>query len=183
MDWIALIIIAAVPFALTAFAVMYFRDKKKSKQDVQQLLADKGALYMIELPHTAGLPVPHNTLCTLFYCNRQIEINANGVEFTLDFSKLHDICVKTSTEIQKQLVSSAGGAIAGAALAGWLGAAIFGGVQERQIKTTRHYMIFTYTSSSGIDYIAFEVPYHRRYVNYFIEEFNKRPQNTRSVRL
>ena len=138
---------------------------------------------MVTLPHTAGLPVPEKTLCTLFYCARHIEINANGVEFKLNFSKIHDICVKTSTEIQKQLVSSAGGAIAGAALAGWLGAAIFGGVQERQIKTIRHFMVFTYSSDNGIAYIAFEAAYHKRYVNYFIDEFNKRPLNVRTVAL
>jgi len=183
MDWIALIIMAAVPFALIAFAVIYFRDRRKGKQDVQQLLADKGALFMITLPHTAGLSLPEKTPCTLFYCNRHIEINANGVEFTLDFSKIHDICVKTSTDIQKQLVSSAGGAIAGAALAGWLGAAIFGGVQERQIKTIRYYMVFTYSSGNGVAYIAFETAQNDRYVSYFIDEFGKRSPNVRSVRL
>jgi hypothetical protein len=173
----------AVIVALIAFGFIAIADHKKTKQDTQQLLTDKGASLMITLPHTAGLPIPEKTLCTLFYCSRHIEINANGVEFTLDFSKIHDICLKTSTEIQKQLVSSAGGAVAGAALAGWLGAAIFGGVQQRQIKTTRHYMVFTYTSSNGIAYMAFEIPYNHRYVNYFINEFSKRPRNVRTVRL
>jgi len=183
MDWIAVIIIAAVPVALIAFGFIAVADRKKRKQDMQSLLADKGALLMVTLPHTAGLPLPEKTLCELFYCDRHIEISGNGVSFTLDFSKIHDICVKTREDIQKQLVSSAGGAVAGAALAGWVGAAIFGGVQERQIKTTSHYMIFTYSSNSGIDYIAFEAAHHRRYVNYFIDEFSKRPPNVRSVKL
>jgi hypothetical protein len=184
MDWIALIIIAAVPFALTAFAVMYFRDQKKSKHDVQDLLADKGALYMVTLPHAAGLPLPEKTVCTLFYCNEHIEINGNGVSFKLDLIKIHDISIKTREDIQKQLVSSAGGAIAGAHLAGWVGAAIFGRVHERQIKTTTQYLMFTYTKDSGgIDFIGFQADYYKRYTQYFVDEFRKRPQNPRSIAL
>jgi len=176
------IIIAPVALALIAFFFIAARDTMKSKRSIQQLLADKGASVMVTLPHTAGLPLPEKTPCELFYCTENIEINGNGIQFTLDFSKIHDICIKTSTEIHKQLVSSAGGAIGGARLFGTLGALIFGRVQERQITNTRYYLIFTYSKDSGdIETIGFEAAHQNRYVNYFVEEFSKRPQNTRSV--
>jgi len=176
------IILAPVALALIAFFFIAARDMKKNKQSAQQKLASKGASVMVTLPHTAGLPVPEKTPCELFYCDGHIEINGNGIQFTLDFSKIHDICIKTSTEIHKQLVSSAGGAIGGARLFGTLGALIFGRVKERQITNTRHYLIFTYSKDSGdIDYIGFEVEHQNRYVNYFVDEFSKRPQNVRSV--
>ncbi|MCL2603557.1 MAG: hypothetical protein FWD90_03680 [Defluviitaleaceae bacterium] len=183
MDWLALIIIAAVPFALVSFAVIYFRDKKKSKQDIQQLLADKGALYMITLPHAAGLPLPEKVDCTIFYCVKNIEVNANGVAFKLDLDGIHDISVKSATEIHRQLVSSAGGAIAGAHLAGWVGAAIFGRVHERQITETRFFLFITYTSTDGISYIAFETDQNNKYTDMIIAEFGKRPKNTKAVSL
>jgi len=182
-DMIFLLILAAVIFCLVIFAFMHFSDKKKRSQNTQDGLAERNAQVMVVLPHTAGLPVPEKTACELYYCDERVEIDANGVQFNLDFSKLHDIRIVTSTEIQKQLVSSAGAAVGGAMLFGAFGALIFGRVKQGQIKNVSYYLVFTYSTDNGIDYIAFELAGKNKYANMMINEFNNRPANTRIIDL
>ncbi|MCL2627113.1 MAG: hypothetical protein FWD44_00235 [Oscillospiraceae bacterium] len=182
-DIIFLLILAATIVCLVVFARMYISDNKKRNQNTQDTLADKNALVMVVLPHTAGLPVAEKTTCTIYYCEDNIEINASGVQFRLDLSKIHDISIKTDIEIQKQLVSSAGGAVGGAMLFGAFGALMFGRIKKGQIKTVSHYLIFTYSTDSGVDYIAFELAGKNKYVNMIIDEFNKREKSDKIIEL
>jgi len=182
-DIIFLHFLAAVIVCLALFVYKYISGSKKRKQGTQDDMASRNAMIMVVLPHTAGLPIAEKTSCSLYYCDERIEIDANGVQFNLDFSKLHDIRIVTSTEIQNQLVSSAGGAVGGGMLFGAFGALIFGRVQKRQIKDVRSYLVFTYSTNSGVDYIAFELAGKNRYANMMINEFNSRPANKRTVDL
>ena len=70
--------------------------------------------------------------------------------------KITDICIKTDTEIQKQLVSSVGGAVAGAMLFGTLGAIIGGRAKTKKVKTSTDYLIITYRSDEELKYIGFD---------------------------
>ena len=72
-------------------------------------------------------------------------------------SKITDISVKTDVEIQKQYVSSAGGAIAGGMVFGPLGAIVGGRVKEKKTREFTYYLIFTYRSDAEISYISFEI--------------------------
>jgi hypothetical protein len=146
-------------------------------------MALKNASVMTILSHAAGLPVSEDIPCELYYCVDHIEIIGNGIEFKLDLSKIHDICIRTSTEIHKQYVSSAGGAVGGAMLFGALGALIYGRVHQKQITDTRRFLIFTYSSGGEIEYIAFNVTGDNKYAKAFVNEFGKRPQNARIVDL
>ena len=65
--------------------------------------------------------------------------------------------LSTSTEIESAYISSVGGAVAGAALFGPLGALVGGRTKEKKVKKVEHYMIFTYLKDGRIDYISVKV--------------------------
>ena len=68
------------------------------------------------------------------------------------------MCIKTDTEIQDQAVSSIGGAVAGAAMFGALGAIIGGRAKTKKVKTVIQYLIITYTDNKGeLAYIGFDI--------------------------
>ncbi len=52
-------------------------------------------------------------------------IKGGGNEFCLSKNKITDMCLKTDFEIERQYVSSAGGAVAGAIVFGALGAIFY----------------------------------------------------------
>lgn len=74
------------------------------------------------------------------------------------YEKLTDISVKTDTEIQKQYVSSVGGAIAGGMVFGPLGAIVGGRAKQKKTAESTYYLIFTYNSNNQICYASFEIP-------------------------
>lgn len=84
------------------------------------------------------------------------------------------MCIKTDVEIQKQMVSSAGGAVAGGLMFGALGAIIGGRVKTKDIRTASHYLIITYTdNNSKLAYISFEVTNNLSAAGKLIKEFKQ----------
>lgn len=92
-------------------------------------------------------------MCKLTCLRSRIIMQANGQEFNLQTDKLIDVSIMTNTEIQKQYVSSAGGAVAGAMLLGPIGAILGGSASKRSIKTNTKYLIFTYLADVQTKYI------------------------------
>ena len=157
--------------------------KKQAKQARITLMNEKQAVAFGSFKHTAGLPVAEDVFCNLYYCADKIEIQVSGAQFNLDFEKITDISLKTSVDIQKQLVSSAAGAVGGAMLFGAVGALIGGRVKEKQIRDVRTYLIFSYYKENTVDYIAFDVSTSIPQAGKFIDEFKKRPQKTQTINL
>lgn len=116
-------------------------------------------------------------MCKLTCLRSRIIIQANGQEFNLQTDKLIDVSIMTNTEIQKQYVSSAGGAVAGAMLLGPIGAILGGSASKRSIKTNTKYLIFTYLADVQTKYILFDVtkktPQAKRLVKQFSYLKNK----------
>ena len=112
--------------------------KKKEKNNFE------GITIYTAFHHVNGLPIPENVLCEVFSYPDRIDFKSGTTEIKLPKEKITDISIKTDTEIQQQLVSSAGGAIAGAMLFGSLGAIIGGRVKTKKVKTTTNYLIITY---------------------------------------
>ena len=81
----------------------------------------------------------------------------SGIRYELSKDKVTDIAVKTDVEIQKQYVSSAGGALAGGMLFGPLGAIVAGRTKVKKNRAVTNYLIFTYLADEGISYISFEL--------------------------
>lgn len=108
--------------------------------------------------HQAGLPLAQDAACTIFYDADRFRINGGGNTFELLYEKLTDISVKTDTEIQRQYVSSVGGAIAGGMVFGSLGAIVGGRAKQKKTTESTYYLIFTYNSNNQICYASFEIP-------------------------
>ena len=120
--------------------------KKKEKNNFE------GITIYTAFHHVNGLPIPENVLCEVFSYPDRIDFKSGTTEIKLPKEKITDISIKTDTEIQQQLVSSAGGAIAGAMLFGSLGAIIGGRVKTKKVKTTTNYLIITYNLNSALNY-------------------------------
>lgn len=127
---------------------MFGRKKAQKEQGKRTLTCD----------HVAGLPLAEGAHCTLIFSEEGIEINSGSNQFRLAIEKTTDITVTTSTAIQKSYVSSAGGAAAGAALFGPLGAMVGGRIKEKTTKTIDEYFIITYTKDCSLNYLSFLVP-------------------------
>ena len=78
------------------------------------------------------------------------------MKFNLDRERVRDVCLKTDIDIQKQYVSSSGGAIAGGLLFGPVGALIGGRTKQKKIKNVSTYLIITYTNDDEIKYVGFD---------------------------
>ncbi len=124
--------------------------KKKEKKSFE------GITVYTAFHHVNGLPIAENMLCEVFSYPDRLEFKAGTTEFKLSKDKITDICIKTDTEIQKQLVSSVGGAVAGAMLFGTLGAIIGGRAKTKKVKTSTDYLIITYRSDEELKYIGFD---------------------------
>ena len=141
--------------------------KKKEKKNFE------GITIYTAFHHVNGLPIPENVLCEVFSYPDRIDFNSGTTEIKLPKEKITDISIKTDTEIQQQLVSSAGGAIAGAMLFGSLGAIIGGRVKTKKVKTTTNYLIITYKSENELKYIGFDIQNNPSSADKLVKEFQK----------
>lgn len=119
---------------------------------------DIGERTITDARHQAGLPLAQDAVCTIFYDMDCFRITGGGNTFELPHAKLTDISVKTDTEIQRQYVSSVGGAIAGDMVFGPLGAIVGGRAKQKKTTESTYYLIFTYNSNNQICYASFQIP-------------------------
>lgn len=157
--------------------------RKIAKTNIKNSMANKNALFMVPLNHFNGLPIAEGILTQCFWCVDRIVFEANGASFNLDFAKITDIMIKTDVEIQKQYVSSVGGAVAGGVMFGPLGAMIGGRAKQKQTRQVTQYLIFTYVDNGTIKYIAFDCTNAFK-AQQFVKEFQKiKPAATQSFDL
>lgn len=151
-------------------SIASFIDKKnKEKKE----LKDKDITLSLTLPHLMGLSVPENSFCQIYSYRDKYDFVVNGATFSLSKDKITDISLKNNTEIQKQCVSSIGGAIGGAVLLGPLGAMIGGRTKTKELKTTTNCLIFTYKKENALDFIAFDATNTYFQANKLVKEFQK----------
>lgn len=137
------------------------KNKKQGKKEIKQGIDDKNTSLFTTLYHTAGLPIPENTLCKIYSYPNKYVIEANGQSFNLNKEKVTGLNMKTDVDIHNSYVSSAGGAVGGAMVFGPVGALIGGRVKQKTDRTVHTYLIFTYQKGNDIDYIAFEATYNK----------------------
>ena len=154
-----IIILILVLFCVFCFymAIKTSKARKKGKQNRKQNLIDRNADFSAKLKHFYGLPISEGAMVDCYWCTDKIIFEGSGLSFNLSFEKLTDVSMKTDVEIQKQYVSSAGGAVAGAVMFGALGALIGGRTKEKTSKQVNQYLIFTYLNDEEVKYIAFDV--------------------------
>ncbi len=124
--------------------------------------------------HLSGLPLAQDISCTITADEHSFKITGGGNSFELEKYKVTSIDIKTDREIQQQYVSSIGGAVAGAALFGPLGAIIGGRAKKKTVsEKVQHYLIFTYRTDGEIRYVGFEIyPNSLKWARRWIQELN-----------
>lgn len=155
--FIVIAILISIVIFCVKMTIVTSKTRKEAKQQMEKRKQESGATFVTSLKHSIGLPVPEGTFCKLFLCPDKIEIECNGNKFNLDKSKITGVTMKTDVEIHKQYVSSIGGAVAGAAIFGTLGAMIGGRSKEKKSKIVNTFLIFTYKKDESLEYISFDV--------------------------
>ena len=141
---------------------------KKKKQDF------KGITIYTAYHHVNGLPIAEGQLCEVFSYPDRIEFKAGTTNIKLSRERITDMSIVLDTEIQKQVVSSIGGALAGGVMFGTLGTIIGGRAKSKKVKTTTKYLIITYTNKQGgLAYIGFDTKNNPPSANKLVEEFKK----------
>lgn len=128
---------------------------EKKRQKAEKKKQEKNTIFVAK--HQAGLALAQDVVCRILLEPDSYKISGSGNIFQLSKSKITDVAVRSDYEIQKQYVSSIGGAIAGKAVFGTLGAIVGGRAKEKRSVTTTYYLIFTYRSEEDINYVSFEV--------------------------
>ncbi|MFJ8064910.1 hypothetical protein ACIQYS_09775 [Psychrobacillus sp. NPDC096426] len=117
-----------------------------------------GADICIKVNHMTGLPIAEGAEVYVYRCENKVVFERNQDTFELDAINIKDILIKTDVEIQKNYVSSVGGAVGGYVLFGPLGAMVGGRAKEKKSTTVEKYLIFDYINKEGKqDFISFEV--------------------------
>lgn len=168
------VIIFLLIFIFFCLFMIYYTSyhKSKSKKQLASLINEKNATLSITLLHFYGLPIAENVLVQIFSCPNEYEFLANGNTFKLNKNKVTDITITNDIEIQKNNVSSIGGAISGALLFGPIGAIIGGRSKEKTSKIVNSYLIFTFLDKNEIKYIALNCTGDFQ-ASKFVNEFKK----------
>ena len=94
--------------------------------------------------HIQGLPLTEGANCKVSYIkNKSIQFSKDKTVINLDLKKIIDSSIVTEDGL-KQYISSIGGGIAGAMIAGPLGAIIGGRIKKKDIKKTRYFFNIIY---------------------------------------
>lgn len=161
------------PLIIITVIVLIIVGVSKNKQKNEKSKPN-GLTMRMSAKHVNGLPIAENLNCEINSYDDRLEFKSGTTNIKLPRNKITDMCIKTDVEIQKQAVSSVGGAIAGGLTFGRLGAIIGGRVKTKNIRTATHYLIITYTDSSGkLAYIGFEVTNNLNAAGKLITEFKK----------
>ena len=127
-------------------------------------------------PFIGGLNLPEGALCMAIALRSRVVFTAFGQEYSLPADKIISASVMTKRQIQRQYVSSAGGAVAGAMLLGPVGALIGGAAGQRSIRSSTKYLIFTYQDGEEIKYIVFDATGKGSLANRFKRRYKERRQ-------
>lgn len=174
-EWLPPLIMIPIMILVIVGIVKANKKKKARKVELQQ----SGLLMYTAFDHVNGLPIAENLLCEIRSYKDRLEFKAGTTNIKLNREKITDMCIKTNTEIQKQAVSSVGGAVAGGVMFGALGAVIGGRAKNKKVKTTTQYLIITYTGEQGeLKYIGFDIKNNPPSAAKLVKEF--RELNTNS---
>ena len=136
--------------------------------------ASTGHAVTIRAKHAGGLPIADGLACTITSFGNNIGIVSGTTQVMLNKSKITDMCIKTETEVQKQYVSSAGGAVGGAILFGAAGALIGGRAKKKTSRTICNYLIITFKKDDdSIAYLAFNLGETTIKAKALIKDFRK----------
>lgn len=123
--------------------------RKQAKQ--QKELSANGIFIKTSLLYLSGLKASECLPCSIEITADSYKFTISNIDYNLPKSKVTDICIKKKTEIQKQYVSSIGGAAVGGALFGLAGAAYGGRAKAKILKNISNFLVFTYIGEKETD--------------------------------
>lgn len=174
-EWLPPLIFILI-IILCILGIIKSNKKRKARKEA---IRQSGIMTYLAFNHVNGLPIAENLLCEIRSYQDRIEFKAGTTNIKLPREKITDMCIKTDQDIQKQAVSSIGGAIAGGMVFGPLGAIIGGRSKNKKVKTVTQYLIITYTGEQGeLKYIGFDINNNSFLAAKLIKEF--RELNTNS---
>lgn len=141
----------ALTFVLAAAAAVYLFIRPGITGGFRGEAAQRDAdrpLFSGRFFHVAGLDLPPDVKCKVAYWPDRLTFSAMNQEFSLDHRKVISVAKTTQKQLRRQYVSSAGGAVAGAALFGPVGALIGGSARQKTIRDYTRYLIFAYGGPS-----------------------------------
>ena len=157
--------------------------KPKLNPEIRAKAEQPGVRVFVSVPSASGLPVPERTLAQVYYFDDHVEIDAGGVEYDLSMDKIQSVSIQTNVDRQTQFVSSAGGALLGAAVAGPIGAVVGGRIKEKQTQQTESYLIIHYIGKDGTLAVLSFVATHTPKCRELAELFQKRPHQHTKIEL
>lgn len=106
----------------------------------------------------SGLNIPQGVKCLVEATGTTLSISALRQTYVIQNKQIRAVSIQTVSEMQKQYVSSVGGAVAGAMLFGGLGAIIGGAAKQKSIRSDTKLFIISYESGEGdIQYVIFKL--------------------------
>ncbi len=123
--------------------------KKEENNSINEKGKEYNAEYSAKIKHICGLPLSENSECIIHLCNNQIIIESIGSIFKLQRSRILDMNIKTSKEVQNSISRAVGGAI----LLGPIGAFIGGSSTEFH----RFFIIIYKNKENKEQYISFDM--------------------------
>ena len=176
---ILFVIIAAIIFLIFYVITVATQTNIAKKRAYKEDLQTRGITIHTTFRHIFGLPILENSTCEIFSYADKIEFKSGTTIVSLARDKITDMAIKTYTQVQNHLVSSAGDAIAGAMAWGSIGASIGGRVKNVKVQTSTKYLFITYADNQKrIAYICLDITaYPSKVPNHFayqlVREFKK----------
>lgn len=166
------VVIISLIFVCLCLYMIYYtsHQRSKGKKEISKLKKEKNSNLFIALLHFYGLPISKNVVTQIFSTPSEYEFIAGNNSFKLSKDKVTDVTITTDVEVQKNNVSSIGGAIGGAALFGPIGAMIGGRSKEKTSKIVHSYLIFTFLDNNDLKYVAFDCTNNFQ-AHKFVKEF------------
>ncbi len=146
---IVAVILIGLIFSITA--------SRKSKKSIKEGRDARGASFSAKFKHATGLPIAQSDLVDLYVCENHLAIESSAAKSKLDYERIRDASIVSSTEIINQRVSSIGGAVAGAVIFGPLGAIIGGRSKNHKTKKIDKFLVVVYDKKDNLEQLAFSI--------------------------
>lgn len=115
---------------------------------------------MLASSHVSGLPIPDETGCSLIFEEDNLTIKTvevDSIQFKVSYNKIVNLQTQTNYDLQNTMVSSAGGAVAGALLFGAPGDMLGGRAKKKKVITVEHFLVITYKKDNALENLHFQL--------------------------
>lgn len=157
---IGMIVVSVLSFVLGIFVLKRkpkFRPEKKTQEHTVTPAKTSRPVFGV---HLEGLSLPIGIECKILFSDHDIAIEGARTVFHLPTDKIIDMQLRHESEVQEQYVSSIGGAAAGAALFGTVGATIGGRAKKKTVvNNPQHFFYILYQKDEQQTHVSFKVNY------------------------